>query len=80
MELIKNPDRFGIDDPLVACWGDGPYHATVYCNNKAKVWGDPGRFASWDGMHMTEKAYNVIAEGVLKGPFANQPLLQNCSN
>ncbi|TVU39093.1 hypothetical protein EJB05_12497, partial [Eragrostis curvula] len=81
MELIKNPGRFGIDDPLVACCGgDGPYHASADCNNKAKVWGDPGRFVSWDGMHMTEKAYEIIAKGVLRGPFANPPLLLNCSN
>lgn len=71
----------GIGDPLVACYGgDGPYHTIVDCNNKTKVWGDPGRFVSWDGIHMTEKAYGIIAEMVLKGPFANPPLLRSCLN
>ncbi|KAK3149355.1 hypothetical protein QOZ80_3AG0216230 [Eleusine coracana subsp. coracana] len=81
MELLKNPDRFGFGDPLVACCGgDGPYHTSMDCNKKAKVWGDPDRFVSWDGIRMTEKAYNIIVKGVLKGPFANPPLLRSCSN
>ncbi|KAK3146092.1 hypothetical protein QOZ80_3BG0261510 [Eleusine coracana subsp. coracana] len=81
MEMIKNPSRFGFGDPLVACCGGhGPYHTSIDCNNKAKVWGDPDKFVSWDGMHMTEKAYNIIVKGVLKGPFAKPPLLQICSN
>nr|CAB3477775.1 unnamed protein product [Digitaria exilis] len=76
MEFIKNPSRFGVDNPLVACCGgDGPYHMGAACNKKARVWGNPSGFASWDGLHMTEKAYKVIAQGVLNGPFADPPLL-----
>jgi lysophospholipase L1-like esterase len=76
MEFVRNPGRFGIGDPLVACCGgDGPYHTGAACNRTAKVWGDPSGFASWDGLHMTEKAYEVIARGVLDGPFADPPLL-----
>ncbi|GJN23328.1 hypothetical protein PR202_gb10967 [Eleusine coracana subsp. coracana] len=79
LERIAPEDGFG--DPLVACCsGDGPYHTSKDCNKKAKVWGDPDRFVSWDGMRMTEKAYNIIVEGVLKGPFTNPPLLRSCSN
>ncbi|KAG0521317.1 hypothetical protein BDA96_08G150100, partial [Sorghum bicolor] len=64
MEFIKNPGRFGIGNPLVACCGgDGPYHTSMECNGTAKLWGDPHHFANWDGMHMTEKAYNIIVEG-----------------
>ncbi|GJM93287.1 hypothetical protein PR202_ga09832 [Eleusine coracana subsp. coracana] len=81
MDLIKNARRYGFGNTLVACCGgDGPYHTSVECNEKAKVWGNPDGFVSWDGMHMTEKAYNFIAQGVLNGPFADPPLLRNCSN
>ncbi|KAL6842664.1 hypothetical protein ACP4OV_027508 [Aristida adscensionis] len=76
MEFVRDPRRFGIGDPLVACCGgDGPYHTGRDCNSTAKVWGDPGGFASWDGMHMTDKAYSIIAQGVLNGTFSDPPLL-----
>jgi lysophospholipase L1-like esterase len=69
----------GIDDPLVACCGgDGRYHTSKGCDKNATVWGNPAKFASWDGVHMTEKAYSIIADGVLNGPFADTPLLKAC--
>uniref|UniRef100_A0A8R7R620 GDSL esterase/lipase n=1 Tax=Triticum urartu TaxID=4572 RepID=A0A8R7R620_TRIUA len=76
MEFVKNPSRYGIDDPLVACCGgNGPYGTGHTCNQTAKLCPDPSRFASWDQVHMTEKAYSVIANGVLNGPYADTPLL-----
>ncbi|WVZ78735.1 hypothetical protein U9M48_026395 [Paspalum notatum var. saurae] len=79
MEFIKNPGRFGIGDPLVACCGGGgPYHTDAECNSTAKIWGDPAHFASWDGVQLTEKAYNIIAQGVLNGQFANPPFPLRC--
>ena len=79
MEFVKNPSRYGIDDPLVACCGgNGPYGTGHTCNQTARLCPDPSRFASWDQVHMTEKAYNVIANGVLNGPYAHTPLLHVC--
>jgi len=70
----------GIDNPLVSCCGgDGQYHTGGKgCDKAAKIWGNPGNFASWDGIHMTEKAYSIIAQGVLNGPYADTPLLKAC--
>jgi phospholipase/lecithinase/hemolysin len=80
MEFVKDPRRFGIGNPLTACCGgdEQPYHANRNCDRSARMWGNPSNFASWDGVHMTEKAYEVIARGVLHGPFANPPLLRTC--
>nr|XP_034570039.1 GDSL esterase/lipase At1g28600-like [Setaria viridis] len=80
MEFIRDPHRFGIGDPLTACCGgdDQPYHTDRNCDRTARIWGNPSSFASWDGVHMTEKAYEVIARGVIDGPFANPPLLRAC--
>ncbi|TVU35750.1 hypothetical protein EJB05_17680, partial [Eragrostis curvula] len=79
MEFVKTPAKFGIGDPLVACCGgDNKYHTNYGCNATTRLWGDPLNFASWDGMHMTEKAYHAIADGVLNGPFADPPLLRSC--
>uniref|UniRef100_M8CL76 GDSL esterase/lipase n=1 Tax=Aegilops tauschii TaxID=37682 RepID=M8CL76_AEGTA len=79
MEFIRNPNRNGIDSPLVACCGgNGPYGTGLPCDRNAKVCRDPSRFANWDQVHMTEKAYSVIANGVLNGPYADIPLLHAC--
>ncbi|KAL6842709.1 hypothetical protein ACP4OV_027553 [Aristida adscensionis] len=76
MEFVRDPRRFGIGDPLVACCGGGGrYHTDAECNSTAKVWGDPSGFASWDGVHMTDMAYSIIAQGVLNGTFSDPPLL-----
>jgi lysophospholipase L1-like esterase len=70
MEFVRDQRRFGIGDPLTACCGGDqqPYHTNKGCDRTARIWGDPRGFASWDGIHMTEKAYEVIAQGVSTGP------------
>ncbi|KAL6615697.1 hypothetical protein ACP70R_037967 [Stipagrostis hirtigluma subsp. patula] len=79
MEFVQNAKNYGIADPLVACCGGtAPYHTGQGCDKTAKLWGNPANFASWDGIHMTEKAYSIIADGVLKGPYADTPLLKSC--
>ncbi|XBI03959.1 hypothetical protein VPH35_132316 [Triticum aestivum] len=66
MEFIRDPNRNGIDSSLMACCGgNGPYGT-----------GHP--FANWDQVHMTKKAYSVIPNGVLNGPYADIPLLHAC--
>ncbi|RLM99990.1 GDSL esterase/lipase [Panicum miliaceum] len=56
----------------------GQYHTGKGYDKAAKIWGNPGYFASWDGIHMTEKAYSIIAQGVLNGSYADTPLLKAC--
>ncbi|XP_051220548.1 GDSL esterase/lipase At1g28590-like [Lolium perenne] len=78
MEIFKNPHIFGIGDPLLTCCGGKGYGDGKPCDKNAILRGDPANFASWDGIHMTEKAYNGIADGVLRGKFAKPPLLYSC--
>ncbi|CAM0946804.1 unnamed protein product [Alopecurus aequalis] len=78
MVFLRAPQGHGIDDPLVACCvGDGRYH-TGRCDKDTKIWGSPAKYASWDGVHMTEKAYRIIANEVLFGPFADTPMAHIC--
>ncbi|KQJ93477.1 hypothetical protein BRADI_3g04810v3, partial [Brachypodium distachyon] len=75
LQFVASPRRYGIGDPLVACCGGGgKYRTGKPCNGSATVWGDPAGFASLDGIHMTEKAHGIIADGVLDGSFADTPL------
>ncbi|CAL4931173.1 unnamed protein product [Urochloa decumbens] len=36
---------------------------------------NPSRHISWDGVHLTEAAYQFVARGVLDGPYAAPPIL-----
>ena len=68
--------------PLPACCGlGGQYNYTPgkkcgfegveYCD-------DPSKYVNWDGVHMTEAAYRLIAEGLLKGPYVIPPFNWSC--
>ncbi|XP_064944519.1 GDSL esterase/lipase At2g27360-like [Musa acuminata AAA Group] len=57
--------------PLMACCGgEGPYHFnfSVGCGDSTSTWcSDPWSYVCWDGKHLTEAAYHVIAHGILDG-------------
>jgi hypothetical protein len=60
------------------CGGGGPYNAnlTVHCGMKTSTsCRDPYRAVSWDGFHFTDHAYKIVADGVLRGPYAAPPIL-----
>ncbi|BAF22348.1 GDSL esterase/lipase At5g45910-like [Oryza sativa Japonica Group] len=82
MELVSNPAASGFDDALTACCaGGGPYNGnfTVHCSDPgATQCADPSRRISWDGLHMTEAVYRIMARGVLDGPFADPPIMSRC--
>ena len=40
---------------------------------------DPSRYVSWDGVHLTEAAYKIMAHGMLDGPFAMPPIMSTCN-
>ncbi|KAJ4752366.1 GDSL esterase/lipase [Rhynchospora pubera] len=78
---LQSPEIFGFNNGAtlkVCCGGGGPYNF-----NLSAVCGQPGviscenpsEYINWDGIHLTEAAYNAIASGWLKGPFANPPIL-----
>jgi len=32
---------------------------------------DPSQSITWDGVHFTEAAYRLIADGLIKGPYSD---------
>uniref|UniRef100_A0A8R7PB58 GDSL esterase/lipase n=1 Tax=Triticum urartu TaxID=4572 RepID=A0A8R7PB58_TRIUA len=73
--LITKPaeNGFGVETVLEACYpllSLGP--AAVPCS-------DPLRYVSFDGLHMTEAAYKIMASGLLDGPFATPPIMSTCN-
>ncbi|KAJ1688915.1 hypothetical protein LUZ63_013070 [Rhynchospora breviuscula] len=84
MKIFSNPEEFGFSYPLVACCGsEGPYNysSLAKCGYpRSTVCSDPSKYVSWDGLHVTEAAYKLIAQGLLDGTHSSPPIPTNCSN
>ncbi|KAG2647116.1 GDSL esterase/lipase At1g28600-like [Panicum virgatum] len=82
--VVTSPRRHGFDERTVldaCCGGGGPHNAnfTVHCTEPGAVQcADPARYVSWDGLHMTEAVYRIMARGILDGPFAAPPIMCGC--
>ncbi|KAG0465574.1 hypothetical protein HPP92_019738 [Vanilla planifolia] len=70
--------------PLAACCGGGGpynYNYNVECGDwNSTVCDDPSSYIYWDGVHLTEAAYRVIAKGIIEGPFSFPPLKEICKD
>ncbi|VFQ88515.1 unnamed protein product [Cuscuta campestris] len=69
MKFYTDPAKFGFEKATIACCGGkGPYNynASVPCGVKGStVCGDPSKYVSWDGIHLTEAAYRLIANEII---------------
>ncbi|OAY63685.1 GDSL esterase/lipase [Ananas comosus] len=84
-EIFNFPKKFGFKTPLTACCGggEGPYNYSplVNCGDKgSKVCDDPSQYVSWDGIHLTEAASEIVARGVLEGLYAVPSVAETCSS
>nr|CAB3458763.1 unnamed protein product [Digitaria exilis] len=82
--ILRAPARNGFAPAtaLDACCGGGGFHNanfTVHCTEPGAVQcPDPSKYVSWDGLHMTEAVYRIMARGILDGPFAMPPIMSRC--
>ncbi|CAO1945343.1 unnamed protein product [Urochloa humidicola] len=76
MSIFQDPGERGFTNALKSCCGN----QTVPCGKPGcRVCDDPSTYGSWDGTHLTEAVYKVIADGVLYGPYASPvPLIDTC--
>ncbi|KAJ3694250.1 hypothetical protein LUZ60_009730 [Juncus effusus] len=75
-----NTNGFTNGAPLRVCCGSGGgpynYNASALCGEPGVMaCQDPSTYVNWDGIHLTEAAYNIIATSWLKGPYADPPIL-----
>uniref|UniRef100_J3LP08 Esterase n=1 Tax=Oryza brachyantha TaxID=4533 RepID=J3LP08_ORYBR len=70
LEITRHPVVHGFkkETVLVACCGDGgPYNSNSLfgCGSpSSNLCSDPSKHISWDGLHLTEAAYNFVAHHV----------------
>ncbi|CAL5183551.1 unnamed protein product [Lathyrus oleraceus] len=83
LQLYKSPEQFGFDGNTLklCCGGGGPYNynATGLCGNSEVIaCDDPSKYVSWDGYHLTEAAYRIMAKAFLEGPYTMPKLSVSC--
>ncbi|KAF6137995.1 hypothetical protein GIB67_041868 [Kingdonia uniflora] len=75
--LIKNADHLGFEkvNVLKACCGTGGaynFDFLQFCGTEGipfKVCSNPNVRVSWDGIHLTQKAYSLIAKSLIRDLF-----------
>ncbi|KAG2556663.1 hypothetical protein PVAP13_8NG187300 [Panicum virgatum] len=70
LEITRSPQKHGFrkDVALTACCGDGGPHNSgklFSCNPTSILCPYPSKHISWDGLHLTEAAYQFVARGLL---------------
>ncbi|KAJ0970910.1 hypothetical protein J5N97_018869 [Dioscorea zingiberensis] len=74
MEMFMSPEKYGFKEkPLVTCCGGGGpynYNVSLQCGDGAKACDDPSSSVIWDGIHLTETAYKIIATGLVQALHA----------
>ncbi|KAF7067751.1 hypothetical protein CFC21_073596 [Triticum aestivum] len=67
LAVVRSPTRYGFAEPFKACCGTGggTYNFEIIstCGSPevATACAQPARYVNWDGVHMTEAMYKVVA-------------------
>ncbi|KAK9113538.1 hypothetical protein Syun_020335 [Stephania yunnanensis] len=76
--VMKNPAKYGFMEPFKACCGSGkgPYNFDLseFCGSSPasnKPCSSPSQFISWDGVHLTEAMYKVVADMFLNQGYCH---------
>nr|CAB3475772.1 unnamed protein product [Digitaria exilis] len=81
--FAASPGRYGFDGAggaLRACCGGGGgrynFNLSAACGMPGvSACKDPAAYVDWDGVHLTEAANRRVADGWLRGPYAQPPIL-----
>ncbi|KAL2535212.1 GDSL esterase/lipase [Forsythia ovata] len=81
-DLFANSAKYGFENPLMACCGyGGPphnYNSNIKCGQKGyTVCKEGSRYISWDGVHYTEAANQIIASKILSTNFSSPQIKFN---
>ncbi|KOM24662.1 hypothetical protein LR48_Vigan2404s000100 [Vigna angularis] len=72
MTLYRRPAKFGLIALKACCGKGGPYNfnVSIQCGDPGvNACDDPSKYIGWDGKHLTEAAYKLIAQAFIKGPY-----------
>ncbi|KAM0946989.1 putative carboxylesterase [Dioscorea sansibarensis] len=75
--IMNKPAVYGFTEPFKACCGSGgdPYNFDIFatCGSPevTKACSVPSKFVNWDGVHLTEALYKVVADMFLHGGYCH---------
>uniref|UniRef100_A0A0A0KLN0 Uncharacterized protein n=1 Tax=Cucumis sativus TaxID=3659 RepID=A0A0A0KLN0_CUCSA len=81
MRIYNAPKDFGLIEPLQVCCVDknGSYSIPTPCGTAGTiVCDDPSKYVSWDGIHLTEAAYELMATSIVNGSFTFPQFSLSC--
>ncbi|KAF6165392.1 hypothetical protein GIB67_018836 [Kingdonia uniflora] len=73
--ILKNKEKYGFKEPFKACCGTGGgnYNFDILssCGSRevSKACVNPSQFVNWDGIHLTEAMYKVLADLFIRQGF-----------
>ncbi|KAK2393677.1 GDSL Lipase/Acylhydrolase superfamily protein [Trifolium repens] len=82
LPLYHHPTKFGFIGLNACCGKGGPYNynKSEPCGNPGVIaCDDPSKYIGWDGIHLTEAAYRLIADGIINGPYSVPQFSTLCS-
>ncbi|XP_051125552.1 GDSL esterase/lipase At2g27360-like [Andrographis paniculata] len=83
VRMYLSPNQFGLGNQILkaCCGGGGAYNCELdkKCGTpQATCCRDPAEYISWDGVHLTEAANRLIAQGLLQGTYTDPPFSTIC--
>ncbi|EOA28852.1 hypothetical protein CARUB_v10025096mg [Capsella rubella] len=72
IDMVKYPQKYGIEETLRGCCGTGFLEAGPLCQPMSRTCADVSKYLFFDSVHPSQKAYSVIARFALRNLF---PLL-----
>jgi phospholipase/lecithinase/hemolysin len=67
LNMVQNPAKYGFENTRAACCGTGLIEFSYICNRRNPLTcSDASKYIFWDAFHPTEKAYEIVAEDILK--------------
>lgn len=72
MDILNAPKNFGFTNLHQVCWVDEnrSYYFPMPCGLPSTiVCDDPSKYVSWDGLHLTEATYKLMATNLMQGSF-----------
>ncbi|KAL1560313.1 acetylajmaline esterase [Salvia divinorum] len=78
LRLYRSPLQYGFTKGglTIYCGGCGPYSVDPSLHGK-QVCENPSEYVGWDGLHLTEAAYRLVAKGLIEEPYTIPRI--NCS-
>ncbi|XP_059278960.1 GDSL esterase/lipase EXL3-like [Lycium ferocissimum] len=66
LDLIVNPQKYGLEEVERGCCGTGIIEVTLLCNTFSGTCEDDTKYLFWDSFHPTEQGYRILVNQILK--------------